>query len=384
MQNQISEEEMTTLGHAGLLSPKDYRTVNVEHLAGIADASAIPPSFHIDYTQVPDVYQRKIGACTNHAFEAIAMKRQIRLNGTVKRFSPRFHYTLSKINDGVADLTEQGTYPMMPFKMAVKFGCATEDTIPNDTTLTFDQYIYNRQIANIPASAFDDADKNRIIPGYARVGYQGQMVTATQLQQALMMAPDGISFLMQVGNEFWTTADGRVTWASKDLLPIRKVVTATGAHEIVMTGWDTEAGTGRIKIYFRNSWSTDWCDQDNGWFYLDQHPIFEAWIVSEIPDALMAIIKSLPSADSFSHQWNANLNVGSTGDDVQALQIALKIIGTFPFNQPVTNYYGNITKAAVIAFQTEYNVASPAEIQAANGALGPKTRSALNSIFNRK
>lgn len=379
-----TEQDMIDIGMASKSIPSlpDYRLVNVEHLAGAApEATALPALFHIDFSQVPDLFQSKIGACTNHAYAEILIKRNLRLKGAVKKISPRFGYTLCKIEDGLAttDPDNQGTYCNMPFKIGVKYGFCTEDIIPNNTELSFNEYIYNRDIKNIPTEAFTQAAENKI-PGYAQVGSYNN-ISEAQLKQGLMVSLDGVSICLPVGSEWWTSASGVVSWDSKDILPIRKMVAYESGHDVTMTGWETEAGTGRCKVYFRNHWSKDWGDQDNGWFYLDQHTLSEAWIVTEIPDALLAILKSLPAQKDFKHTWAADLDVGSTGADVSALQIALKIVGTFPFNQPITEYFGPITQSAMIAFQKEYKVTTPDAIASANGRFGPLSRAALNKLI---
>lgn len=369
-------------GFGAIKSPDDYRYVNVLHLAGApAEAATMPPSFHIDYSQVPDLYQRKIGACTCHSGAEIRMHRGIRLTGSLTRYSPRFSYTLAKIEDGLpAD--EQGTYVNLKFKIGVKYGFATEEVVPNDTTLPFSEYIYFRDVRNMPAAAFENAAEHRI-PGYAQVGSFNN-VSEAQLKQAIMRAEDGVSICMRTGKEWYTAKDGRISWAAADILPIRKCIVPESGHDVVATGWETEEGTGRCKIFFRNHWSLAWANNDTGWFYLDEHPLNEAWIISEIPDPLLAIIKSLPAQKDFTHTWATDIAPGAQNPDVRALQIALKIVGTFPYPQPVTDYFGNITKAAVMAFQSQYKVASPAEIAAANGKLGPKSRTVLNTLFSGK
>lgn len=375
------EQEILEVGKGAIQSPEDYRYVNVEHLAGAAPAAVtFPPSFHIDYSKVPDLYQRKIGACTAHAAVEVVTKREHRLTGAVKKYSPRFPYTMSKIEDGLVDKTEQGTFPVMPLKMGVKYGFATETTMPNDTTLSFDEYIYHRNITNIPQAAFAEASENRI-PGYAQVG-KFYSVSEAQLKQALINSQDGVKTCLPVGTEWWTAADGRVSWAAGDILPIRKMVTLVSGHDIVVTGWDMEGV--RCKVYFRNHWSIDWANQDNGWFYLDDHTLTEAWMVSEIPDPLLAIIRSLPNQNTFHYTWLKDMAPKDQGIDITMLQIALKIMGTFPFTQQVTAYFGEITRGAVIEFQKKYAVASASEIVAAAGKVGPKTRAALNKIFTQK
>lgn len=389
------EQEMQQFARGGAIrSPQDYRQVTLEHIAGAAPKVPVY-NFHIaDFNLVPDVFQRQIGACQNHAYVEVQMHREYRLTGVMPTLTPRFPYTLCKIEDGIVD---QGTYTNMPFKMGVKYGVATDAVMPNDTTLSYDAYTYGRSIVNMPQAAFADADKHRI-PGYVQVGSYANGVTVDQLYQALQREPDGIVIQIAVGAEWYTAANGQTSWAKSKVLPIRKVVTAIDDHDITLIGIETEAATGRVMGFFRNHWSKAWAstggipnstlpennDGDIGWFYFDQHPIVDAFMPSEIPDALLAIIKALPAQKNFNHNWGTDLEVGMKGPDVTALQIALKIVGTFPFTQAVTDYYGPITAAAVQAFQTEYKVASAQSIANAKGNCGPATRAALNKIFNHQ
>lgn len=384
-------------GTGAIDSPIDYRTVNVEYLAGAtpADLSAYPREGHVPHKdKVPFLNQKKIGACTNYTAAEMMMHRHYRLNGAAATqvppiVTPRFSYTLCKIEDGLADKTQQGTYVVQPFKVGVKYGFANNDTCQNNADLSFDDYIFHRQIAAIGTAAFTEADLNRI-PGYAQVGKNGN-VSVPQVLQAFNAQPDGIKFCIPIGNEFWTDKNGVSTYDRAKLLPIRPMTHYVSGHDMWMTDYELEAGTDRLKVFFRNHWSDQWCstggfahDGGDGWFYYDEHPFSEAWVISEIPDKLMAIIKALPAQKDFNHKWSTNLDPGASGADVEALQIALKIVGTFPFNQPVTQYFGNITKAAVMSFQLTYNVTTPQEIASAGGKVGPKTRDALNKIFSHQ
>jgi len=391
----MNEQEMKDFARGGAIrSPKDYRQVTLAHIAGAAPAVK-HYNFHItDFGKVPDVFQGLIGACQNHAYAEVHMHREFRLTGVMPTLSPRFPYAMCKIEDGIVD---QGTYTNMPFKMGVKYGVATQAVVPNDTTLSYDAYTYGRAIVNIPPMAFTDADNHRI-PGYIQVGDYNNGVTVDQLYQALQREPDGIVIQLTVGAEWYTAANGQTSWAKGAVLPIRKVVTPIDNHDITLTGIETEAATGRAMGFFRNHWSKAWAstggipnsplpennDGDDGWFYFDEHPIVDAFMPSEIPDPLLAIIKALPAEKDFSHTWAVDLAPGATGPDVQALQIALKITGNFPFNQPVTQYFGGITAAAVKAYQTEYKIANAATIASANGHVGGLTRAALNKMFAHK
>jgi peptidoglycan hydrolase-like protein with peptidoglycan-binding domain len=63
------------------------------------------------------------------------------------------------------------------------------------------------------------------------------------------------------------------------------------------------------------------------------------------------------------------LDVGSTGDDVTALQQKLTTLGDY--SGPVTGYFGQLTQAAVEQFQGANGIAQV-------GYVGPATRAALN------
>jgi len=73
-----------------------------------------------------------------------------------------------------------------------------------------------------------------------------------------------------------------------------------------------------------------------------------------------------PAATTFAK----DLSVGMTNDDVMALQLALNVeVGT---SLPGTRYFGPLTKAAVIKFQTANGIPG-------TGYVGPLTRAALNA-----
>ncbi len=359
-----------------LQSPQDYRYVNLEHLAG---ATVMPNVYHIDYSKIPDLNQRRIGACTAHAGSYVRMARLQRKTGSMAVISPRFTYAMSKAMDGVRPLSNQGTYPVMPFKIGKNYGFATEAVLPNDTTLSFDEYIYNREVTKIPQAVYDDAKKYKI-NGYVQVG-QFNNVTEQDLKKAIIHSEDGVNISMPVGDEWWTAVDGRTSWLAKDIIPIRKPIKVVSGHDIVATGYEME--NGRCKIFFRNEWGITWGNQDNGWFYLDQHKLTEAWMIATVPEPIKKIIHQLPKKEHFAYHWNRILRIGDSGIDVQFLQIALKIIGVFPFIEPVTEYYGHITATSVMAFQRMYNVASESEIVAAQGGMGPKTKATLNNLFKQ-
>lgn len=89
--------------------------------------------------------------------------------------------------------------------------------------------------------------------------------------------------------------------------------------------------------------------------------------------ALMALVTPSTGGSMMSYTFNTNLTVGSKGADVNALQQILIDGGYLNIAAP-TGYFGNATKAAVIAWQKASGI-SPAA-----GYVGSISRAALNSM----
>lgn len=76
----------------------------------------------------------------------------------------------------------------------------------------------------------------------------------------------------------------------------------------------------------------------------------------------------------------ADLAPGARSKDVEDLQVALKELGYFDY-QFVTDYYGEVTKAALMAFQLDHGVIDSESDQGA-GVFGPQTRVRLSEVLN--
>ena len=94
------------------------------------------------------------------------------------------------------------------------------------------------------------------------------------------------------------------------------------------------------------------------------------------PGTISPTSSMIPPAGSYT----IALSVGSTGDDVTALQNFLKAQGAdiYPEGR-VTGYFGLLTKKAVQRFQTKYGIAD--EGDPGYGFVGPKTRAKINSLL---
>ncbi|UOF88903.1 NlpC/P60 family protein [Fodinisporobacter ferrooxydans] len=64
----------------------------------------------------------------------------------------------------------------------------------------------------------------------------------------------------------------------------------------------------------------------------------------------------LPSAAFADTLGNTVLQYGSTGPEVTVLQQQLKDLGYFPSTEDTTEYFGNITKQAVLAFKKDHDL----------------------------
>jgi peptidoglycan hydrolase-like protein with peptidoglycan-binding domain len=95
-----------------------------------------------------------------------------------------------------------------------------------------------------------------------------------------------------------------------------------------------------------------------------------AFLASFVMMATLFVIGAPATANADT--LNRQLELGSTGSDVTALQIFLAQDSTLYPEGKVTGYFGSLTKAAVVAFQIRNGIS-------AIGRVGPVTLLALNT-----
>ena len=336
-------------------SPHDYRDGIA---AGVPVAPiALPATFD---TQMPGpvLMQAQTPSCVSHSVAQVLQLYYFRKTGQLIDFSPRFLDVLAKRFDGQP--LDGGTIPRLVFSLAVKYGCATTATLPNDTSLPLAQY---RNDAVLTPEVFADAAKYKI-PGYQRIPDE---FNATR--QAVYLH-GAVSVLMQVGDTWWVPS-----WQPADIDPLRTPAPVIGGHQIVVKGW-----TSDTLNKLRNSWSANWDLQGeahydpNAWAPF----VIEGWVIAEIPQDVKDFLSTLPTSSDFHYAWNTNLALGQTNDDVKFMQIALMILGFLaPIPANELGIYGPKTANAVKAYQISKRI-SP---QAPNN-VGPRTRAALNMDFS--
>ncbi|MBI4136084.1 MAG: peptidoglycan-binding protein [Candidatus Vogelbacteria bacterium] len=85
---------------------------------------------------------------------------------------------------------------------------------------------------------------------------------------------------------------------------------------------------------------------------------------------------TLTGTGEWCYNWTRDLTLGSSGEDVSALQTALSKLGFF--ESAITGYFDSVTQSAVAAWQVSFGI-SPAV-----GYFGPISREKMNSIFGCK
>lgn len=353
-------------------SPPDYRDVDLASVSPIP--ATLPDSFFLDVSQLPIWMQNKLGACTGHAGAKYLQDVKLVSGKTLVPFSARFPYAMAKCIDGIAT---DGTYPRLIAQTFQKYGCATEATMPNDTTLDHETYVYQRKLANIPKAALDEA-ANHKIKSYAFPG-----TTAAGIQNAIINA-GGCMMLVRIGQEWWTNISGVATWDENGILPLRPPKIITSGHEVWVYGYDHF--NGRLRIWFLNCWTNTWGHKGAGYFFYDEYAPFinETITFVDLPDAVINHVQQLPPASTFTHNFTKSILYGDNSDEVKALQTALYIDGELKVDPSEFGPFGPKTQVALEAFQIKYAVASLAEIKAVNGkSCGPATRAALNKLFNK-
>lgn len=345
-------------------SPRDYRDVQLAQIAAVGPL----PSKHIeDVTSLPVWHQHKIGACVGHAGAKYKQHLDRLETGKVFPLSARFLYTVAKCRDAFKD---EGTYPRLVAKIVKDHGVATEKTMPNDTLLDHETYVYNRDESKIPAAAFKEAAPFKI-SGYAFVNVK----SAEEMKRAIVDW-HGAMLLMSIGNEWWVPS-----WNEKDVVPLRDPKSPVGGHEVYLYGYEDVGG--RTKFYIFNSWSVDWGAKGMAWFWHDEYVshLQEAITFVDMPTQITEDLKDLPEEQAFEHTFLKDMKYGQTSTEVKKLQAALKIDGVY--DGPITGYYGLLTAAGVLAFWKKYNLTNWLENTTLKGkSVGPKTRKHLNLLFS--
>lgn len=358
----------TQLGTGAHISPIDPRDWT---LASVGAPTATPNSCFLDTNWMVASMQGHIGCCVGCTGEEIV--RQIIYLMTGKECNPgtpdelswRFVYALAKCLDGVQG---EGTFPSLVAKIIRTYGVPLASFCPNDVSLDHETFVYNRQLSNIPVLAIHDAVSRKSGADF------NEPVSEEGIRKAITFAQankGGVMILRRIGDTYWKGPDGVNSWDKNVILPIRVPSIIVSGHEELLTGYDYEPGTNRMRIYWLNHWSKDWADNGRGWEYAD------VWLPNIAE--MRVVVASVPVVPTFKYTFTKTLKRANQGPDVVALQHVLLLEGCFPNTQKFTGYYGDLTFAGVVALQQKYaaEILKPAGLTHGIGAVGPRTLSWL-------
>lgn len=325
-----------TLG--GLTQPIDIRDIK---LGAVQTPVSIPPSYNqTNAWGLPIEYQGKQPACGAHAGDFL--KEILDSYLTPGHYSPRFTWADIKTFDGYA--LDAGTDMRSIFKSLQKAGTLDFPLMGNEVGLSLPDYAHP---AITPAMKTNAGGK--LISTYAFI----DDLTFHGIKQAIYQNK-AVLLLIQVGEEFWTAADGTVSWAEKDVLPLRPPKNIVSGHFIVAHSYDEKY------IYFENHWSTAWGRNGHGYFGEDYLP--------RVLQGGTAVELTFPKDLSFGMSDPDVRRLQKVLNSISATQIATTGIGS-PGKE--TDYFGALTQAAVKRYQALHNLPT-------TGYVGPLTRATLS------
>lgn len=233
-------------------NPKDLRDIK---LTQVQEPVSIPLSYKTDISFIPVLNQKGLGACVGHAHALIHIYNEYKENKVIKNLSPRYIYALAKKLDGLAG---EGTYPRIACKIEQN-GCATENTVPNNTDLLHADYINIIETLEIKVDALPYR-----IKGYVDVTNDKELLKQAIYQNGL------VAITISVGN-FNN--------------PIKKG--AIGLHRVVAYGYDGD------RFFFRNSWGNQWGDNGNGYFDWNDQQLQDLMVITDVPNELIIKAKTM-------------------------------------------------------------------------------------------
>lgn len=286
----------------------------------------------------PVEYQGDEPACGAHA------GAKMKGISSGKRFSPRAQWSDLKSFDGWR--IEDGTDIRSIFKSITKnLGAVDFDLYGNDVSLPSAEY------AKTLTAALRKAGVKYTGDGYGFINdlsFDGLKQFITDHGPTIV--------LMRVSARFWTAANGRISWSEKDILPLAPASARfpiVSGHFVVAHSFDEE------NIYFINSFGETWGRKGHGYFGADYMPF--------VNDA--GALFGLP--------FKKDLYYGMTDPDVKRLQQYLNTHGAqVAFSADgspgkETEYFGNLTKAALMKFQSKHGILPK------SGYFGPLTRAVV-------
>lgn len=258
-----------------------------------------------------------------------------------------------------------GCYPADLSKLALKVGFAPEATCPSYDAGQAPGELFMEHSDDITDAARHKAKSDRT---YSSADVP---LNIDSIAQAIAVTKGVRLAILGSNNGTWLTADplppqiNQPVWAH--FMYFGKVAIRNGVKAIGgLNSWGPGVGD--------RGWQ--WITQD----YIDKMLPATPW-GRAVWNATTYVFNPNQIPNSFAYKFEKPLSMGDSGDDVRALQTLLQIDGQFPASVPVSGYYGNITRQAVLAFQEHYQVAAEIDLVALGGKqVGPATLKELNAL----
>lgn len=333
----------------------DSRTFKHDTQAGVPVISG-----GYDYGPADIEHQHNVGICTAISLTQNAAKAK------GKKYSADFQYLLQK---KYVDLNwYEGSSIFSALKVGKNFGFLPVELFTwvteNDRYLPYSQYIAKLQA--IPVSEIQRLiglciDK---LSGYASVATDAQ-----SLAKGILDSKAGILCRYDVGEEWWTARDGRISWATVDIDPLRPPQVIESGHAISASKFNFSLTQN---ITHPNTWGILWNDQNkgNGNSNNAVYKPTEAWI---------PYYDTVPAPVPPQFIFTQDMHYGDSSNDVLQLQKRLIAAG---YNIPhgPSQYFGDETRAALIKYQDANGITLTFAQRFIKTycVAGPKTRAKLN------
>lgn len=223
-----------------LKNTKDERDLM---LVSVQAPVLIPEKYETDISWIPVLDQKLLGSCVGHAHALIHIYNEYKESKEIIKSSPRFLYALSKKFD---NNKAEGTYPRVTAKIMKDYGCATEDYITCDDSLSHEDYIKISETEN-------NANKYKI-KSFAFVNNDLESLKQAIYKNGL------VAITISIGN-----FDNPIKYGN------------IGLHRVIAYGYDKDV------IKFRNSWGENWGEKGNGWFKWSEQKLQDLMVFIDLP-----------------------------------------------------------------------------------------------------
>lgn len=277
----------------GYMPPKvvDKRNFILEKAQAVAP---FPASYKTDISMIPVFDQKKIPDCVENSITFVKKYHESKSVSPAPDLSRRFLATWTVIRDGFP--ISEGTSVQNALYEAHKRGICESQFLADDHTL--DEKTFTDSVKLTPLANANGV--KHTIENYAFLSD----TSANGLKNAIYQ--NGLVVVGALINQnWWTDANGNVSWDAKDILPIRppttkdaSVDTTLSGHAFVLYGYD------ETYFYFVNSFSTDWGQGGKGYFGVNEVPfIYEAATIVDLsPQTVQAITQQTQQAIKIEQQ----------------------------------------------------------------------------------